>query len=79
MMKLITPFLSDSLDFALGFEAGKCYQQMQEGENPIEGMYHLANQDQLFLTAGNLGYTVREWQKRDDTWMHCIFEKDEMR
>jgi len=78
-MRLITPFLSDSQEFAFGFEAGKLYQQMKTGEPLIEGTYHLNNQDQLFLTAGNLGYMVKNWQKLDEIWMRCVFEKGKVR
>jgi hypothetical protein len=73
--RLITEFLTDAPNFALGFEAGIIYNQMRSGVQEIEGQYNISNQDQLFMMAGNLGYEVKKWEKLDQTWMFCKFNK----
>lgn len=74
-LRLITQFLVENPNFALGFEAGIVYNKMRTGVGEVEGQYNIANQDQLFVMAGNLGYAVKEWKKLDETWMFCKFSK----
>jgi hypothetical protein len=69
-MKLILEFLNDSQDFALGFEAGKLYQQMRDKQTEISGTFNKANSEQLMLMARSLGYEVTEIVFLDERWVN---------
>lgn len=61
----VVPFLSEkNIQWVLGFEVGLLYALMQTGAYEIEGMYHRDNEEQLFVIASNLGYSV-EWSPVD--------------
>jgi hypothetical protein len=45
---------------------------MRAGEEYIRGLYHRANDEQLFLMAAKHGYTVA-WEKIDETWFQAEF------
>lgn len=73
--ELVLPFLTDNPQWCYGFEAGKLYAEMQQGVRKIEGTYHRANDEQLFMMAQRNGYSI-DWERLDDTWMRATFMKE---
>jgi hypothetical protein len=73
-IKLIVEFLDDSHSFALGFEAGKLYEQMRNEQTEINGAFNKANSGQLMLMARNLGYEVTEILSLDEIFVNLRFK-----
>ena len=62
MSKLLMPFLNESKDFVLGFEAGQIWEQIIEG-NMIDGkIFHTNNKAQIELICKSFGvnYSIIE-------------------
>ena len=71
---LVLPFLTDDPMFAHGVEIGMLYMEMKEGE-PINGLYHMANQEQILLMANRAGYKVQGIKDVDEYWFAIHAEK----
>ncbi len=55
-MELVLPFLNQTEDFVLGFEAGKLWTSMRAGDEVIEGTYHAHNRPQFLMMAQRARY-----------------------
>lgn len=75
--QLIVPFVTGDPMFARGWEAGRLYQQMRQGETPIRGCYRALNDEQHFLTAKRMGYTAELLTTPEDGWVEMEFRKKE--
>lgn len=71
-LELVMPFLTDNPDWCYGFECGTLYMRMKAQEPLIEGPFHRANDEQIFLMASTFGYAY-DWHKLNDTWIHVTF------
>ncbi len=59
---LVVPFLDDSSPYAHGVEFGMLYARMRasSGEDAIEDLFMVGNQDQILLAASRVGWHVQE-------------------
>lgn len=67
MNTLLMPFLNESLDFVLGFEAGQIWEQIIEGNMIDNKIFHSKQIEQIELICESFGcnYSIREI---DDTF-----------
>ena len=75
-MELVLPFLNQTEDFVLGFEAGTVWHAMRSGENLIEGTYHERNRAQLLMMAQRAGYGTT-YEAPQDGWVQVRFSRKE--
>ena len=74
--QLVLKFLDQSKSFALGFEAGKIYGQM-DTRQPFDGTYHAENVDQLLAMAKTKNYRCIPTNS-DGHWCNLKFEPIEL-
>jgi hypothetical protein len=75
----VCPFLDDDPKYAHGVELGMLFERMRE-RGPIREYFTRANQDQIYLLASRLGWTVNAPSPPDDAepwsrdWFWCEME-----
>lgn len=69
------PFLHQSDDFALGFEAGEVWHAMQDGAPLIEGNFAERNKGELMRLAEKGEYRCAGWLPGDGGLSFGRFEK----
>ena len=72
---LVCPFLTDDRVYAFGVEFGMLYARMRDSTEPVAEYFTRANQDQILLAAGRLGWSVCEIKPWDKFWFWCRLEK----
>lgn len=75
-LRLIVEFLNDSPDYAIGFEAGRLYQQMQDQIPLVEGVYHTQNLEQMMLMSRRLNYSASAINHLEGDYVQLKFERN---
>lgn len=66
---LLMPFLDESSSFVHGFECGKLWNQIEEGETVELQLIHTENVNQIELMCKSFG-VYHEIKIYDDTWAY---------
>lgn len=71
MSTLLMPFLNESHDYTLGFEAGQIWEIICEGNIVENKPFHTSQRDQIILMCETIGCNY-EINKLDDVWSSLV-------